>query len=203
MRREVRYPESVLRRLDVQEDVVEPSVVVALELEDLSLSGQGPGHAKGRMGRVGPAVGEPHQVRDWASTRVKSRASSISSSLWAAKSWPLGLLDPDPLQDFRVGMSQQHGSLAQGEVDVLVAVHVPDPGSPPFGEEHGMGTSQGPKMAADAPGQNLACLLVQFLRSTESIRFQRFSPLAGDSVRRRVAGDLELDRCRRVLQRIG
>ena len=169
---------SVRFRHDVQEDVIKPAVVVALELEDFSPSGQGSSHAKDRVGRVGPAVGEPDQVGAGQDLRQQPGQLDLQLALGRVK-LSLGLLEPDPLQHLRVGMSQQHGTLTQGEVQILVAVHVPDPGAPPFGEEHGVGPPQGPKVAADAAGQNLASLRVQFLRSLESIRLQRSPPLAG------------------------
>ena len=90
---------------------------------------------------------------------------------------PAALLPLDPLEYLRVRVADQQRSLAEGEVEVLIAVDVADRDSAPLGEEHRVRAAQTAKMTRDSAGEVAPSLLIELERTIEAIRFHDCSLL--------------------------
>ena len=122
-----RHPEravGVERRLEAVHDAVVPAVEVALEAEHLVPPCERPGEAQGKQRRFGTGVDEPHLVGrrdqlldDFTPLHVQR---VVVAEVGAVDQGAL-----DRLDDGRMRVPQKQGAVAQQEVDVLVAVHVP------------------------------------------------------------------------------
>ena len=114
----------VVRR-DADQGVVVDAVVLALELHDLVATGVGPGDAHRVHRRLGARHGHPHLVdpagqlldqlhRDDLVLRRQREADALAHPL------------VDVVVDALVAVAQDHRPIAHPQVDVLVAIDVPD-----------------------------------------------------------------------------
>ena len=112
-------------RHDREHHRVVVAVVRALDLHDVVAAGRGARDPDRAHRRLGAGVREPHLSRG-RSAGTAPRRTAPSSSVGAAKCVPVRRGALDRLDDLRVRVADDHRAEAAVDVDVLVAVDVPD-----------------------------------------------------------------------------
>ena len=123
----------VARRLDADQHVVVVAVVAALELEDLLATGEAAGHPDRVHGRLGARVAEADEVDAEALLDLLGQRDAVLDREGVAGA--IGHAALQRLGHQRVRMAGGQHAEGHVEVDVLVAVRVPDPRAARIGHE--------------------------------------------------------------------
>jgi hypothetical protein len=124
-----------LGRLGIHRDLerVVVSVVAAFDLDQPPPPGDGAHQMDGGEGRFGPGVGEAPQREPEPPGQLLGHEDDVGHRLGEVS--PLADTVADGRHDGRVGVTGDHHAEAVVEVDVLVAVDVPQPRSAAAGDE--------------------------------------------------------------------
>jgi hypothetical protein len=101
------------------------AVIGALGHDDLVAAGVGAGHSQGPTGDVGAILGE-HRPIGGRRDRHQKFGQFHPLLRGEVLAVDLGVLGHGRFLNLRVAVSQNDGSIGAHEVDVLVAIHVPD-----------------------------------------------------------------------------
>ena len=134
-------------------------MVVPLEAEHDPASGVGAGQPDRGADGLAAGVGEPHHLD--AGHRVDHLLGGLDLQLVGQPEAGSEVADrvTDRLGDDRVPVSEDHRPEAEQVVDVLRAVHVPQPGAAALGHERGVGLPaelHGARTAARAARDDLS-----------------------------------------------
>ena len=121
---------------DRHENVVEPAVVVTLETDEAEATGGGSRHSQCRLHHLGARRAEADLVRPTEHRAQPFRGLDLQRVLGAEHDpCATGLLHR--LEDRARGVAEERRTLAEQVVDVVVLVHVPEPGTLPANKEDG------------------------------------------------------------------
>ncbi|MGK4005232.1 hypothetical protein WMF31_21565 [Sorangium sp. So ce1036] len=102
----------------------------------LAPSGEAPGDAQRRGGRLGAGPGEDRHVGGGEAVQERLDEAQVQRVVHRQEVAPSGLIHRRPIDGF-LGVPEQEGSISHDEIDVLVAVDVPDPAALAALEVHG------------------------------------------------------------------
>src|SRR6185295_17135251 len=139
--------------------VVVDAVVLALELHDLGAAGIGASDAHRVHRRLGAGHGHP-RLADPAGHLLDQlhRLDLVLRGKGEADAPAHPLVDV--VVDARVAVTEDHRAVAQAQVDVLVAVHVPDPAALAAVDVHGV-VAPGPEVRVGTARHGLLGALVE------------------------------------------